>query len=98
MALRGIMASTLYGPCVEHHSFRRSNNRLSHHTAYIMASVNINGSGKFKSISLMSSRNFQWNALIRVCHSNRHHILVGGNLQHRLKLDKISSVRNEALL
>jgi hypothetical protein len=30
--------------------------------------------------------------VIRVLSSNRHHMLVDGNLQHRLKLDKILGV------
>jgi hypothetical protein len=53
----GVMALALYGPCIEHRSCRRSNNRLSHRTAYVMVSVNVNGSCKFKSNALTSSRN-----------------------------------------
>jgi hypothetical protein len=59
-----IIASALYGPCVERCSYWCLNNRLSHCTACIMAFVTINGLYKFKTKSLTSSCNLHQNALI----------------------------------
>jgi hypothetical protein len=39
---------------------------LTLRTAYVMASINVNGSGKFKSKSLTLSHNPHQNALIKV--------------------------------
>jgi hypothetical protein len=62
----GIIALVLYALCVKRHSCQRLNNQLLYFTACVMTSVNVNGSGKFKNKSLMSSRNPYQNALIRV--------------------------------
>jgi hypothetical protein len=55
--LQGIIDSTFYGPSVECRSYRRSNNQLSHCITCVIASVNVNGLGKFKSKLLTLSLN-----------------------------------------
>jgi hypothetical protein len=94
----GIMASTLYGPCIERYSCRCSNNRLTHCTAYVIAFVNVNRSCKFKSKSLISSRKCHRNASIRVLLSQSTSRASYRNLQRKLKLDKILVVKKEVLL
>jgi hypothetical protein len=65
----GVIASVLYGPCIERHSCQCSINQLSHCTAYVMTSVNINGSSKFRRKSLTSYCNPHQNTLIRALSS-----------------------------
>ena len=60
----GIATSARYGPKIGRHSFRLLKNRLSHRTAYVMASDKEVGSSRFRSKSLTLSRSPHRNALI----------------------------------
>ena len=62
----GEISWILHSLCVECRSYQCSNNQLSHHSTWWMASANVNWLCKFKSKSLTLSHNPHWNALIKV--------------------------------